>query len=675
MATICVAPVSEPSVAGTGSRLFGVCYSRRVEVRLLGEIEAIQGGSRPVAIRGKKLQALLGYLAVRARPQPRAALAAMLWGDMPQERARHNLRQTLAKIRRELGEVLLTEADLVQLDPSTCQTDVAEFLSLAGQTEQAELERAIALYRGDLLHGLRTREQPFEDWLGPAREDLRQRMCNVTDRAAQIAQTSGDPDAAIAFLRRRLSIDPASERTHLRLIELFIEVGKRSEALRQYTNCVEALARHLQVEPAAEIADAYQRARAMDERAAALPARVDVAPELPSIAVLPFVNQSEGDDDRYFSEGIAEDITAALSHFGSLLVVASAASFHYRDTNQALPEIGAKLGARYLLQGRVRRAGERVRIACELVDTDDQSHVWAHRYDRELSDVFAVQDEVSETIVATLVGRLEAARARHARSKAPSKLSAYDLVLRGRELHHRHTKADCEAAIQAFEQAIERDPDYAQAHSWLACGLGQSLEFGNEDPAAAVARADALTQRALRLDPEESETHRIIARIRMLQRAAGDGIAHAQRALVLNPNCERIAAAMGEVLLYAGRHDEAEIWLRRSMRLNPFHPEHIAADLAHSLFHLERYAESSQGFGALTRPRIAHQVLHLAASVRAGEQVGERVARFLDKHPNCDPAAVADSMPFTQTADKQRVRDALSEALSVGSEGSRQTTP
>jgi adenylate cyclase len=638
--------------------------TQSLTLNLLGPFEARGADGTAVDLASRKAVALLAYLAVEnGRSHTRELLASLLWGGTGDERARHNLRQTLSKIRQTCGDVIISRGDTVQLDPDACRMDVAEFEALAGSEDSGELQACLDLFRGELLDGLSIREPEYEDWLLMARARLWRLVCQVSDRLIRALLDEDRIDDAIGSLERRLSMDPACEPAHRNLMELLGRVGRRSDALRQYEICGEALERSLGMEPSAETTQLYQTLKKSGAGGAlAEQGKGQAEQPLPTVAVLPFENLSAPDDD-YFVNGIVEDITTALSCFHSIAVIARGSAFRYRDRDITDRQAADELGAQYLVRGTLQRAGRRVRINVQLVDAHAGRHLWGHRVDRELEDVFVVQDEITSTVVSTLAGRVEAARLAHARRAPAERLEAYDYVLRGKDHHHRFTADDCRTCIDMFERAIERDPGYAVAHAWLACGIGQAMVFNLDDIATLVDRSEAACERGLELDENESECHRVLAQVRLTRGDLRRAIWHQERALFLNPNDDRSVCSMGELLAYAGKHEEAEEWVRKSMRLNPYHPERYWTHLARPLFHLERYEETLAALDHITRLRKDDHVYRVAASARLGNAAltKSRAADLKIAFPDLQLSEFVKSMPYERDVDRQAILDAFSQ--------------
>jgi adenylate cyclase len=646
---------------------------RTVRLNVLGPFQAQWSDGAPLKVTGKKIQGLLGYLAVEsARPHSRDQLAALLWSETGDERARHNLRQALSKIRRSYGSWVASAGDTLELDLDVCSVDVHEFERLARSDDIADLARCLELYRDELLDGLVLREALYDEWLLGAQHRLRHQACDVIERLAVALADAGRAEEAIQVLNRRIAMDPACEPAHRHLMELFTRIGRRSDALRQYQFLKEALQQHLGAEPSAESTAMYDRIRVVNgsggpptSRDRPVEATARSVRELPTVAVLPFDNLS-GPDDGYFVDGMVEDIITALSHFSSLMVISRGSTFALRGREISDRDAAAELGAQFVVRGSARRAGKRVRINVQLLDAHGESTLWAHRFDREMEDVFVVQDELSSTIVSTLAGRVEAARLDKARRAPPERLDAYDYILRGKEHHHRYTRDDCGVAIEMFERAVERDPGYAQAHAWLACGLGQAMAYRPHEYDALLDRAQVAAERGLELDVCDSECLRILAQIAMLRRNLELAIRHQERGLFLNPNDDRSVCAMGEFLSFAGRSEEAEAWIRKAMRLNPYHPPRYWSHLARALFHQGKFKETLDALRNIGAPGVRERVYQVAASCALGNDalVARSVQALKAAKPDFDPNRFVDALPYEDEPDRKSLVDALMAACS-----------
>ena len=645
--------------------------SRTLRLNVLGPFDAQWSDGTALEVTGKKTQGLLGYLAVEsARPHSREQVAALLWSETGDERARHNLRQALSKIRRSCGPLIASTGDALALDLDLCSVDARDFDGLARSKDVADLERCMALYRDDLLDGLVLREELYDEWLLGAQHQFRRTACDVIERLAVTLADLNRGEEAVDVFNRRIAMDPACEPAHRHLMELLEQNGRRSDALRQYECLTDALSRELGTKPSSETTEVYERIRsgggggAPREPSAQATPPVRSEHELPTVAVLPFDNLS-GPEDNYFVDGIVEDIITALSHFSSLMVISRGSTFAYRGREVSDRDAAAELNAQFLLRGSVRRAGDRVRISVQLLDAHAGSTLWAHRFDREIEDVFLVQDELSSTIVSTLAGRVEAAQLAKARRAPPERLDAYDYVLRGKAHHHRQTLEDTQTAIDMFEHAIEADPTYAQAHAWLACGLGMAMHFRPSEYEELLDQAEVSAKRGLALDASDSECLRILAQIALLRRNLQLAIRHQERGLLLNPNDDRSVCAMGEILSFAGRCEEAETWIRKAMRLNPYHPPRYWSHLARALFHQGRYREALDASQYQPAPRVRELAYQVAASSMLADEdeISRQVAALRKSSAAFDIERFVASLPYEDDEDRTALRDALAAVL------------
>ena len=311
-------------------------------------------------------------------------------------------------------------------------------------------------------------------------------------------------------------------------------------------------------------------------------------PGKPSIAVLPFTNMSGDPEQEYFSDGITEDIITELARFRSLFVIARHSSFTFRGQSPDLQSIGKKLGVQYIVEGSVRRAGERVRINAQLVEAATGNHIWAERYDRLLDDIFAVQDEVTRTIVAVLPGRLEGDYAERARRKPTASMTAYDNLLRGHMHCHRYTRDDNAEAQRMYRKAIELDPNLAQAHAWLAWTYHMGHYFVWETHDSTDLAAESIN-RALALDDDDSFIRTVYAYTLRRDGRPDEAEMQFEKAVELNPNDAIATAWLAEFLVARGRSAEALQWVEKAIRRDPYHVDWYCIIQGEALYCLRDY--------------------------------------------------------------------------------------
>jgi adenylate cyclase len=323
-------------------------------------------------------------------------------------------------------------------------------------------------------------------------------------------------------------------------------------------------------------------------------APVPVTPSLPtkpSIAVLPFTNLSGDPNQQYFSDGITEDIITELSRFRSLFVIARNSSFQYRDKAVDIRRVASELGVHYVVEGSIRKMAERVRITAQLIDAVTGNHLWSERYDRNIDALFELQDEVTRTIVATLVGRVEDAEISDAAHRRTGSLAAYDNLLRGIELLRGYGEENNRRARELFESAVALDPRFALAHAYLALALLVEHRY-DAAPDAIKDRALAAGLRAIQMDPREGRCHQFLAQAYRYRGEFDLAVSHFERSTALNPNDANGIAQMGSVLAMAGRAEEGVGLIREAMRLNPFHPDWYWSAMAVAAYAAHRYEDA-----------------------------------------------------------------------------------
>jgi len=290
----------------------------------------------------------------------------------------------------------------------------------------------------------------------------------------------------------------------------------------------------------------------------------------PSIAVLPLTNMSGDLEQEYFSDGISEDLTMALSRFGWLFVIARNSAFTYKGKAVDLRQVGRELGVRYVLEGSVRRAGDRVRVSAQLVDAVADGCVWAEQFDRKMLDIFELQDEIVARIAATVVPEITSAEIERARIKRPNTLDGWDHYLQAIAAHHRMTEADIKAAISHLEQAIALEPEFATAYALLAqCHLDIGQRGWVQPVRQAYEASRRIAEKAVRMGPSSPEAHQTLAFVLIVVGEAERAVAVARRAIELNPNFAEAQAVLGLALALCGDLEGSLAACRQAQRGNP----------------------------------------------------------------------------------------------------------
>jgi adenylate cyclase len=377
----------------------------------------------------------------------------------------------------------------------------------------------------------------------------------------------------------------------------------------------------------------------------------------PSIAVLPLVNMSGDPEQEFFADGLTEDIITELSRFHNLLVISRNSTFVYKGKAIKVQEVAREFGVDYVLEGSVRKAGDRIRVTVQLIDAETDRHIWAERYDRELEDIFAIQDEMTRAIVATLQGRVEAATHDRAKRKPTDNMVAYECVLTAKVLHHRSTRADNAQAQHLLDRALALDPNYAHAHAWKACVLGQTWVYDwCADRDATFQQVAAELEISLALDDNDSDVHRILAAVNLNRDDHDKAAYHQERALALNPNYDLVVVQQGELLTWLGRPEEGIDWIKKAMRLNPYHPERFWSHLGRACYCAEKYAEAAEAFSRLSRPDHMHHAFLAATFAQMGNSVAAaaHATEVLKHEPQFSVAAYLATQHYKHEVDRKR---------------------
>ena len=392
-------------------------------------------------------------------------------------------------------------------------------------------------------------------------------------------------------------------------------------------------------------------------------------PDRPAIAVLPFINMSGDSEQEYFSDGISEDIITALSKLRWFFVIARNSSFIYKGKAVHMKQIAEELGVGYVVEGSVRKSGDRVRITAQLNDVATGSHIWAEHYDRSLADVFAVQDEITEAIVAAIEPQLYAAENFRAKRKPPDSMDAWDLVMRALSHYWRVTRQDNVVAQALLEKAISIDPNYGQALGVLATSHTFSAHMGWEDMETAVPIAERAALAAIRADSEDPWAHHALGCAYLFTRHFDDSMAEFDLALRLNPNFSLAQGYFGLTLAYRGRWQEADQSARRAIRLSPRDPYSAVyyGIAAYAQFVGRNYEEAMH----LSREGIrqrgdfvgAHRVLAASAGMAGYSEVATAALRELRRaQPNVSLAWIAKEMPIEQEVEMRHYLEAFRRA-------------
>ena len=378
-----------------------------------------------------------------------------------------------------------------------------------------------------------------------------------------------------------------------------------------------------------------------------------------SVAVMFFKNLSNDEEQEYFCEGFSEDLLSMLSRFNKLVVISSHASFAYKDKSKSFKEIGKELGVKYVIHGSVRKLGPKMRINANLVSTANENSIWSNNFDLSVDEIFDVQDEIAEQIVSTIVGRVEADSINTIKTKRPDNMDAYDLVLKGLEYAKNGGvfKENTENAVKLFEQAIEVDPNYARAYAWKACSLANLSDWEEDPDPNMLSEAIASVKKALELDPNEPEVHRIMGAIKLwFERDHELGKYHFEKARELCPSDVYIISRYAVMLNYFGEFEKALSELERAMRLDPFSHDLLFGPEGMCHYWLENYDQAIASFRKVRVP--SRNLFYLAATYfkKGDKELAQEKLKEAKAITGMDVDTFVDSEPYEnkEVADKLR---------------------
>jgi len=596
---------------------------------------------------------MLAYLAMSPdRKRSRNELAGLFWSERDETHARASLRQALAALRKWLKlhdlDILQSDKEFISFTAGMIETDVVAFESLCASTDIADLANAARLYRGDFLQGLRLNEFMFEEWQSREQLRLEHLATDMLERLASRQLTDGDMLLALTTARRLLSIEPFRESGHRLAIRALIRAGRRKAAVDQYWVCERLLRENLGVTPDAETKrllvesqagrPRYENLRQRSEQTASdtFDGEPPALPDKPSVAVLPFDNLTGDPDQEYFADGMTEDIITNLSRFPSLFVIARNSTFSYKGDSPDARVVARDLGVRYVLKGSIRRGGERIRVTGQLIEAASGKHIWAERYDRNVKDIFALQDEVTSAIVAAIAPEIDAAERMLAQRKAPDNLNAWSRFQLGLTAYSMTTKEALEAAVKQFDQINALDPTFAPAFAYGARARIRLMRHFGWFETDLMDEARNKARMSVAIDPGNPDCLLALSSVYSEFNQHELAVAKAEEALSLNPNSAAANFYAGFSLSRAGRCDEAIKWLDRAIRLSP--RDIIVGGYfgvkAVALFHIGRYQESVYwGRRSISspNPRPIAYVYLIGALIKVGqsEEASEMLAELM----------------------------------------------
>lgn len=569
-----------------------------IHIKLMGEFVLRNGEA---AVLPSKVQALLAYLTLTdGRPVKREVIQELLWPDRGNDQARHSLRQALFILRRDGfsgRDIVQSRDNAISLYPDSATSDVQELRELIQPGSGAAWQAIAALYNGPLLNGFPPISSDFDDFISGERRRLEAMVLAALGRIADEAAARGDVEQNIAVQEHMLAIDPLREDTHRGLIAGYARAGRRTDAIRIYEDAKSRLRRELDIAPAAETEALLADVR--DGRTAtATPSRIETllpaAPALagpPRIAVLPLRQSEDQPLPGHLSDGITADIITQLAGLRELTVISHGSTFGLRDPHIAPQEVGRKLNARYLVIGRIRRGGDRLRLTTELTEAATGQIVFSHTDDAYVSMSFDDQDRIVARLVNALVPQVRETELRRIRGQRPKVLSVYEKILLSREHILQLNRNAFGEAKTLLEEVIDEDPGYGEAYAlaaeWHSTMAGEGW---SPDRTAEIALVEKLNRTALDLD--NCNLRALVSygyRKSIHHRDHASAIRTFRQALDVAPSSANAWALSGLCFAFAGEAREAVRYASRALELSPYDRE------AYKFFHALCVAHYTEG--------------------------------------------------------------------------------
>ena len=650
----------------------------RATLRLIGRFRLKADDDTVVDLPSRRSRALLAYLALAPeRSASRERLCGLLWSDRAEAQARASLRQCLLELRGALSacdldlldvsrESIGLQADAVDVDVDALEASLTgDATGLAASLSSIGADRLL----DDLeIGGL------FEEWRGQARERLDRVIATAVRSRLGALAAEGDwaktRTLADAFLQR----DRLDETVVAAAMRADVALGATGAAHRRYQNLEADLRKELGVAPGAATRAALAVPATAVQAPVPAPTSVQTAtaetaerkrlplPDRPSIAVMPFKNLSGDPEQEYFADAITEDIVSALARWRWFFVIAPESSLNFKNREFDAARIGHELGVRFLLEGSVRKSSGRVRVSARLIDVSDGSHTWTERFDRDLTHVFDLQDEITEQVAAAIEPAMIRGEGLRIARKAPADYGTLDFFYRGMwHLHNMTEQSDVEA-LSLFEEVVRREPELPMGYVGVSRILYARAVYGTApDPIELLNDSRRVAETAIGLDPRDAYGYYARSAASIFLHDHDGALADARRAVEINPNFALAHVRLGQVLVFNGQPELAIEPIERGLRLSPFDPQ-LTVNLnllALALFQARRYEEAvEQSRSAMNRAGDRSSLMLAASLAMAGraEESGQALPPFGQR---AEPAYRPIAPSYVRGQDLEHIRTAI----------------
>ena len=648
----------------------------KVKINLFGGLELV---GLDDANLNRKVKAVAAFLALQqGQPQSREKIATLFWENSPEEQARTNLRQCLSSLRKQLNDALITRDDLVQLNPTHFELDVARFEALITSGEDQQIEEALSIYKGDLLDGFSVKEEGFESWLRPERERLRNLMIDGLIRLISAKEAIGNHAAITTFAARLLVLDPINEAAHRSLMKAYAAQGRHEAALKQFETCKQTLERELGVGPQQQTTQIVneirqQRTQNAGKNGIVLGRNLETGnleidlslPSKPSVAVMPFANLSDISEHKHFAKGLTDEVTTTLCHIDKLFVVAPSSMGGYHGGGLDVARVRREQGVRYILDGSVRWAADRLRVTSKLIDSETGEHLWADQFDGPTSDIFDIQDQISKEVAVALQVQLTDGEQARVWARGTNNLKAWSLTVQAAELIGRHQQKDSQSAKALVQDALQADPKYVDAWCELGwCHWSDARHHWSDCIDKSLKTARELGEHARNLNPDIAGPWLLLSLTALQEAKFEEAVQCAEKALSLGRGQAFAVAIAAMVFEYCGRAAEAVQLIQEAMRLTPIYPPwyrvcfgralHLAGHLPQAIEVLTDFPEYHDG--TFSFPATLVTALHEAGQQAQAKDIAKEALR---REPTFTIEQWSKPQKFARHSDLARYQAAL----------------
>jgi DNA-binding SARP family transcriptional activator len=620
-----------------------------LHLRLFGSFELADDEGKPIAVRGKKERALFAYLALHDGGADRAQLSDLLWPDRGEEQARKSLRQSLVNLRKALNKascVLLPahRREKPYVDLAMISVDIRHLEALAAKSDPASWQQVMDLYTGPLLQDLYFPGTPFQSWLDAERARLDDLACGVLARLADQLLDRARWDAAAEAARRLIAIDPIREVGHRLLMRALNGAGRRAEALKQFHRLSDVLRQELDVRPDPDTLRLYYELKGAryskpgNEIETAAPPPSGIESSRPGLVVLPlrFIDAANQDDN--LTDGLTEELIASLAAYRWFFVISALQAMTYKGKRITPKELARELGIRYVLDGRLRRSGNRVQLRLALSETERNEHLWSDRIECFLDEVLGAQDQLARQIAYLIEPELVRQEEQLALRVPPGDFDAWRLIVRSRRLADLGREDSLTDAQSLVREAISRDPDNAFGQAGLAWVLWMSYMLAEKDISCLEEGLNAAA-RAIEIDPQYYLGHMTLGGCKLYLHDHEGATISLRRAINLNPSYPVSYNQLISCLTRAGRPSDALGYIEPLDRISPNDPFHGFYRCVRALAYFFvgddtaaiQNAEASLSFHPVW---LTSEAVLIAASQRCGRraEAARAIERFRSNH-------------------------------------------